>query len=264
MTLPAELPPVGLETETSAPPPQESRSPRLEITAAHFGMAGLVLIALLALMFIAPPRLLSIEALQERRHELQALVRDRPMLSLVLYMGLYSLVTGLSLPGALVMTLAGGFLFGMWEGAAAAVTGAGAGATAMFLAARSAWGEALRKRALATGGLAARLEAGARRNAFAYILTLRLIPGVPIWLVNVAAGLLRMSTPAFIVTTVLGFAPSTLVYAAIGSGLGNLFERGQKPTAAMLLQPQWMAMMSGLAALALLPIAWRWWSERRR
>lgn len=214
-------------------------------------------VALLLVIAIDPPHLISLSQLQARRHQLQELVRDHPTMSLLIYMATYFMVTGFSLPGALVMTLSGGFLFGMWEGSAAAVTGATAGATGMFLAARSAWGDALRSRAVKFGGLIERLEAGASRNAFTYILMLRLIPGVPIWLVNVTAGLLRMRTSSYVLATVVGIAPSTIVYSAIGSGLGRMFERGERPNPALLLQPQWLATLAGLAALALIPVAWR-------
>jgi len=222
---------------------------------AIVAVSPFILIAILAL---DPQHLISLSQLQARRHQLQHAVQAHPAASLVIYMGLYVLVTGLSLPGALVMTLTAGFLFGLWEGAAAAVTGATAGCAAMFLAARSAWGETLRARAVRAGGLLQKLEAGASRDAFTYILMLRLIPGVPIWLVNVTAGLLRMRLLAYLAATVVGIAPSTIVYAAIGSDFGRMFERGERPNPALLLQPQWLATLAGLAALALIPAAWRY------
>jgi uncharacterized membrane protein YdjX (TVP38/TMEM64 family) len=228
---------------------------RRGVWIATVAVSAVVLIAVLAL---DPEHLISLSQLQARRHQLQHAVHAHPAQSLLIYMGLYVLVTGFSLPGALVMTLAGGFLFGLWEGAAAAVTGASAGCTAMFLAARSAWGETLRARASRAGGLMQRLEAGASRDAFTYILMLRLIPGVPIWLVNVTAGLLRMRLLAYLTATIVGIAPSTIVYAAIGSDFGRMFERGQRPNPALLLQPQWLATLAGLAALALIPAAWRY------
>ncbi len=227
------------------------------------GLLVLSPIVVMGVLALDPGHTLSLAQLQARRHQLQDAVREHPAISLLIYMGTYLLVTGLSLPGALVMTLTGGFLFGMWEGAAAAICGATAGCTAMFLAARSAWGEALRARAVRAGGLVQRLEAGASRNAFTSILMLRLIPGVPIWLVNVSAGLLRMRVVAYLAATVVGIAPSTIVYAAIGSDFGRMFERGQRPNPALLLQPQWLATLAGLAALALIPVAWRLWWQRR-
>ena len=250
---------------TNAPPELPESAP--ESHRARLALIALITaapFALLILLAVDPPHLLSLSQLQARRHHLQELVREHPAMSLMIYMGAYFLVTGVSLPGALVMTLSGGFLFGMWEGSAAAVSGATAGCVAMFLAARSAWGEALRARAIAAGGLMARLEAGASRNAFTYILMLRLIPGVPIWLVNVTAGLLRMRLSSYVVATAVGIAPSTIVYAAIGSGLGRMFERGQRPDPSLLLQPQWLATLAGLAALALIPVAWRFRHRLRR
>ena len=247
------------------PPPAEPPS-RTVVHNPRFALwlfAALVGVTVTLAVTVDAGHLFSLTQLQVRRHELQALVRDHPLATVLIYVAVYAMVVGFSLPGALVMTLSGGFLFGMWEGAAAAVTGVTAGATAMFLAARSAWGETLRARAIRAGGLLQRLEAGASRNAFAYILTLRLIPGLPIWLVNVTAGLLRMRTASYLTATLMGVAPSTLVYAAIGSGLGRMFERGAKPNPTLLLEPQWLAMMAGLVALALAPAAWRLLVRRR-
>jgi uncharacterized membrane protein YdjX (TVP38/TMEM64 family) len=244
--------------------PEQTAPPAAFRRLAVVGLVVAALAAALLLIGLDSPHLISLSQLQARRHELKALVADHPILSLGAYVGLYFLVSGLSLPGALVMTLSGGFLFGLWEGAAAAVIGVSSGATAMFAVARSAWGEALRAKALKTSGLLQRLEAGVSRNAFVYILTLRLIPGLPIWLVNVSAGLIRMRTSSYVAATLIGVTPSTVVYAAIGSGLGTLFERGERPEPSMLLQPQWLAMMAGLVGLAFLPVGWRLLSRRRR
>lgn len=252
-----------MQYEPSSPPasPLAGLSERRRV--ALISVIAVLPFVLLGVVALDPGHALSLSQLQARRHQLQLAVREHPAISLLIYMGIYMCVTGFSLPGALVMTLAGGFLFGVWEGATAAVTGATAGCVAMFLAARSAWGEALRARAVRAGGLVQRIEAGASRNAFSSILMLRLIPGVPIWLVNVTAGLLRMRVSSYVVATVVGIAPSTIVYAAIGSDFGRLFERGQRPDPSLLLQPQWLATLAGLAALAVIPGAWRLWRQSR-
>lgn len=222
-----------------------------------FGLAIAVLIALSGVS-----RFLSIDALSHDRLLLQAFVRRHPTLSLELFIAAYFCVVAFSIPGALIMTLAGGFLFGVVEGSFGVVVGVTAGALAMYAVARSAWGGALRRLVSAT--TLERLERAAKRHAFSTFLTLRLIPGVPIWMVNIGAGMMRIHPLKYLAATAIGVTPSTVIYASIGSGLGRLFERGQRPRLAMMLEPQWIAMLFALAALALAPLLINLWRHRFR
>lgn len=222
----------------------------------------LVLVAVIAaaIALSGISRYLSIDALSHDRLALQGFVHDHPTLSLELYILAYFCVVAFSIPGALIMTLAGGFLFGVAEGTFGVVTGVTAGALAMYAVARSAWGGTLRR--LVNAATLARLEQTAHRHAFSTFLTLRLMPGVPIWMVNIGAGVLRIHPLSYLCSTALGVLPSTLLYASVGSGLGRLFERGKRPNLAMMLEPQWVAMLAGLAVLALLPLAVNLWRQR--
>ena len=110
-----------------------------------------------------------------------------PLLAALGFVAFYAVATALSLPGALFLTLAGGFLFGTWLGGLLSVVGATSGAVALFLIARSALGAALRDRA---APWLQRLEAGFRRDAFSYLLVLRLVPLFPFWLVNLVPAFL--------------------------------------------------------------------------
>jgi len=132
----------------------------------------------------------------------------------------------------------------------------------MYAVARSAWGGTLRR--LVSASTLARLERAAHSHAFSTFLTLRLMPGVPIWMVNIGAGVLRIHPLSYLFSTALGVLPSTLLYASVGSGLGRLFERGKRPNLGMMLEPQWIAMLVGLSALALLPVAVNLWRQRVR
>ena len=197
---------------------------------------------------------LSLEQLRDRREELLAWVDRRPLLSLAAFAGLYCLVVALSIPGALIMTLAGGFLFGAVLGTAATVVGATSGAVVIFLAARSAFGDVLRRRA---GSAVARFEEGVRRNAFSYILTLRLLPIFPFWLVNIGLALVNVPLRTFVLATLLGVIPGTFVYSALGSGLGTIFDRDEAPNLSIIFEPQILLPLVGLALLSLLPVAFR-------
>lgn len=197
---------------------------------------------------------LSLEALQDRREALQAYVADHPVLSLGLYILAYFLVVAFSLPGGLVMTLTGGFLFGTWLGGGAAVIGATAGAAALFVAARTAFGDVLRTRAGPTVG---RIAEGVRTDAFSYLLTLRLLPIVPFAVLNLAAGFVDIPLRTYVLSTFLGILPGTLIYAGLGAGLGSVFEGGRKLDAGLIFEPQILIPLAALAALSLVPVIWK-------
>jgi uncharacterized membrane protein YdjX (TVP38/TMEM64 family) len=197
---------------------------------------------------------LTLAELKLRRDELQALVSQHPALSLAAYILIYIAVVSLSLPGALIMTLSGGFLFGPWFGGLAAATGASLGAAVIFLICRTAIGDALRGKA---GSTIAKVEEGVRRDAFSYLLTLRLIPVMPFWLVNLAAGFVAIPLRTFLVATVLGILPGSLVYAGLGSGLGHVFASGQEPNLRVIFEPQVLLPLIGLSLLSQLPIVLR-------
>lgn len=199
-------------------------------------------------------RHLSFQALGDHREALLAFVRGNAAAAGASYVAAYALAVAFSVPGATVLTLAGGFLFGTWLAAAYAVVGATAGAAAVFLAARSAFGGALRRRA---GPWAGRLESGFRKDAFSYLLALRLMPVFPFWLVNLVAALLDVPFGTYILGTMLGIIPGSLVYASIGNGLGTVFEGGGVPDPGILLEPEVLLPLAGLALLSLAPILYR-------
>src|SRR5690242_2840572 len=123
----------------------------------------------------------SLEALVRHRAAIDDFVASHRLLAVLSYMGLYIVIVALSVPGAVFLTVTGGFLFGLALGAAAAVISATIGATLIFLAARTALGDPLLRRA---GPRANQLARGFRDDAFSYLLFLRLVPAFPFFLVN--------------------------------------------------------------------------------
>ena len=220
----------------------------------RFGPIVLVLVLIGLALVSGVTEHLTLAELKLRRDELQALVHQYPLLSLGAYILVYVAVVSLSLPGALIMTLSGGFLFGPWLGGLAAATGASLGAAVIFLICRTAVGDALRGKA---GSTIARIEEGVRRDAFSYLLTLRLIPVMPFWLVNLAAGFVAIPLRTFLIATVLGILPGSLVYAGLGSGLGHVFASGEEPNLRVIFEPQVLLPLIGLSLLSLLPIVLR-------
>lgn len=205
-------------------------------------------------------RELSLAGLQHRRETLQCLVAAHPILAPLAFVAVYALATLLSLPGAVFLTLSGGFLFGTWLGGLWSVLGATAGAVAIFLIARTTLGAALRSRA---GPWLHRLEAGFRRDAFSYLLVLRLVPLVPFWLVNLVPAFLDVSPATFAQATFIGIIPGAFVYAGVGSGLGAVLDRGEQPNLKMILEPQFVLPLLGLAALVLIPVLYRRLRQQR-
>jgi uncharacterized membrane protein YdjX (TVP38/TMEM64 family) len=220
----------------------------------RFGPLILVALAVAVVFASGLADHLTLVELKARRDQLQGFVALHPVLSFGLYILIYIAVVSLSLPGALVMTLSGGFLFGPWLGAAAASSGASLGAAVIFLVCRSAVGDSLRGKA---GSTIAKIEEGVRRDAFSYILTLRLIPVMPFWLVNLAAGFVDIPLRTFLAATVLGILPGSLVYSGLGSGLGEVFASGQEPNLRVIFEPHVLLPLVGLGLLSLLPVVLR-------
>lgn len=215
----------------------------------------LLLAALLALVYLTGlHRELSLETLAERRETLAGFVGDHPFLAPLAFIAVYALATTLSVPGGIFLTLAGGFLFGTWAGGLYAVIGATLGAVGIFLVARTALGGSLRERA---GPWLARLEGGFRADAFSYMLTLRLLPLFPFWLINLVPAFLGVSLKVYALATFLGIMPATFVYAGVGNGLGAVLDQGGQPDLRVIAKPEVMVPLIGLAALALLPAVYK-------
>jgi uncharacterized membrane protein YdjX (TVP38/TMEM64 family) len=220
----------------------------------RFGPALVILVLIAAAIGLGLDRYVSLDQLRARREALEALVLAHPFLSLGLYLLVYVVLIGISFPGALVMTLTGGFLFGPWIGGPAAAIGATLGACVIFLICRNATGDFLRDRA---GPTAARIEKGVEQNAFLYLLTLRLIPVMPFWAVNLAAGFVEIPLRTFALATLIGILPVSVAYALLGSDLHQVFRRGEAIHAGMFLRPEVLIPLFALALLALVPLAWR-------
>ena len=134
------------------------------------------------------------------------------------------------------------------------MTGATIGATLLFLAARSAFADLLRARA---GSAIERMRAGFQENALNYMLFLRLIPAFPFFLVNLVPAFLGVRLSIYVIGTFIGIIPGAFVFALVGSGLGEVFERGGELSLESVLSTEIILGLAGLAILALLPILYR-------
>lgn len=164
-------------------------------------------------------RELSLEALVRHRAAIDAFIIAHRTAALGAYIGLYIVLVALSVPGALVLTLGGGILFGAVVGGLAAAFGATVGAVCIFLLAKSALGEQLACRA---GPRVARATEGFCADAFSYLLFLRLVPVFPFWVVNLVAALAGVRLMTFIAATAIGILPATFAFAFVGAGLNSV------------------------------------------
>ena len=194
---------------------------------------------------------LTFPALAENREWLVGRVDALGYAAPLIFILVYALSTALSLPTGLLLSTAGGFLFGTLWGGLFNVVGATLGATMIFLAARTVLGDALRARA---GPFLQKLEAGFRDNELSYMLVLRLVPLFPFWLVNLAPAFLGVRTSTFIGGTFVGIVPGAFVFASVGTGLGAILASGGTPDGSALLQPHVILPTVGLALLALIPV----------
>lgn len=197
---------------------------------------------------------LSLDALVHNHDALLA-YRDAHYLQTVgLFILSYMIIVSLSLPGATVATLTGGFLFGLFPGVVFNVFAAGTGAVLVYLAARSGLGAEVSARIAASGGAAARLQRGLQRNVWSALLTMRLVPVVPFFVSNLLPAFTGVALWPFAVTTYLGIVPGGLVFTSVGAGLSDVFAKGGQPDLGTILAPGVLFPLLGLAALSALPL----------
>lgn len=184
------------------------------------GRAGLLgVIAVLIVVFIRNRDALSLDALASQQEALRHAAVDRPVVVFGMAFLLYVVVTGLSLPGAAVMTLVYGWLFGFWQGVVLVSLASTTGATAAFLISRFLLRDLIQNRF--RDRLVTFNQALEREGAF-YLFTLRLIPQVPFFLVNLLMGLTPVRTITFWWVSQLGMLPGTCIYVYAGASIGNL------------------------------------------
>jgi uncharacterized membrane protein YdjX (TVP38/TMEM64 family) len=163
---------------------------------------------------------LSLEALAGEIETMRQFAADNPVLAPMAFMLLYAVAIGLSFPAAAIFNVIGGLLFGWLAGTVYAVVAATSGGAAVFVAARSAFGDVLRKRA---GGGTRRLARGFEEDAFSYLLMLRLAPFIPFFVVNIVPALFNVRLGTFLAATMLGKFPVAFAYAWLGQGLDSMF-----------------------------------------
>ncbi len=228
--------------------PALNQSESANSNLGKISIAIVVVLAVGAFFYLDLGKFLSLTALKENRDSLLAFTDANFAAAVAIFIGTYILVTGLSLPGAVILTLAGGFVFGAGWATLFINLGATTGATLAFLTARYVLRDAVEQK---FGARLGPFQEGFAKNAFNYLLTLRLIPLFPFFMVNLVSGLTRVSVGIYVAATAIGIIPGSFVYAYAGRQLGTINSLKE------IASPNVIGAFVLLGLLALVPVLYK-------
>ena len=220
----------------------------------RFWPIGLILLGLVIVWQAELHSYLDPGVLAREHISIRNFINSHFLASALIFVGAYAGVTALSLPGAALLSLAGGFFFRELSGTILVVAGATLGACLLFMAARTALRESLSARA---GPWFTKLEQGFQKNDFLYLLSLRLIPLFPFFVVNLVPAFLGMRFGRFALATMIGIIPGSFVYVSLGTGLGEIIDQGENISLQTALSPALIIGLSGLGILCLAPVLYK-------
>ena len=211
-------------------------------------VAVVVVIAVVVVAFLSLDlgRYLDLEYLKSRQADIDALYREHPLVLLAAYFAAYVVITGLSLPGAAIMTLAGGAVFGLLWGTVVVSFASTLGATVAFIVSRYILRDGIQRR---YGDRLTAINAGIERDGAFYLFTLRLVPAFPFFIINLVMGLTPMRTLTFALVSQLGMLPGTIVYVNAGTQLARI------DSLQGILSP---ALIGSFVLLGIFPFIARW------
>ncbi|TLY38080.1 MAG: TVP38/TMEM64 family protein [Nitrospirae bacterium] len=211
-------------------------------------IAALFLLVIAAFFYFDLKHYLSLESLKDNRAKLLFYTEMHYVQAVAAFLAIYCLQTAFSLPGGALLTLAGGFLFGSILGTIYVNIAATTGATLAFLASRYLLRDWVERK---FGHRLGPIQEGFRRNAFSYLLTLRLIPAFPFFLVNLVSGLTRINIGTYVLATAVGIIPGSFVFANAGRQLGSI------NSLAEIASPAVLGAFALLGLFALAPVLYR-------
>ena len=213
---------------------------------------AIILAGLVAAYVFGLQDYLSFSVLADQRDALKGFVADHRVASILGYFVLYAIAVAFAFPAASILTIFSGFVFGWFIAGLVTVFAATTGAAAIFLAARSAFGDVLRKRA---GPFASKLADGFAKDAFSYLLVLRLAPVFPFFIINIAPAFFDIKLRTNVAATFLGIIPGTFAYTWLGQGLDSVIvaAAGREISISDLVTPEITIAFAGLAIVAAIP-----------
>lgn len=219
----------------------------------------ILLAGVIALIFgMGWNELLSLDTIRERGAEFHAFKDANYLLCLLILMAVFTVLTASVVPGVFFVTITAGYLFGPWVGGISTSIAATMGALIVYAVARSALGDALRRKAERDQGLMQKVCVAIDKDTFWYVLASRLAVVVPFHMINVAAGIMSVRLVPYTVATVIGLLPAHIIYCWIGAGLNELLKTNPDPDFQALFGQFW-APMAGVFVLAVvLPFGLKW------
>ncbi len=200
-------------------------------------------------------RYLSLDTIRDHGAEFHDFKDANYILCLLILMAVFAILTASVVPGVFFVTITAGYLFGPWVGGVSTSIAATVGALIVYAVARSALGEALRKKAERDQGLMQKVCEAIDKDTFWYVLASRLAVVVPFHMINVAAGIMSVRLTPYTVATVIGLLPAHIIYCWIGARLNELLRTNPNPDFQALFGQFW-APMAGVFVLAVvLPFA---------
>lgn len=166
---------------------------------------------------------LTLSSLKKYHEILLSYADQHYTLAVICYIAMYTLAVAFSLPATIIIALTGGYLFGPIA-AIYVILSMTIGSAIVFVAVRTTLATWLMSKA---NKWLLKMEAGFEKNAFNYLVAMRLIPIFPAWAINIAAALSTVRLRTFLIATFLGIIPSALIYAIIGNGLNNVLKSDQ-------------------------------------
>jgi uncharacterized membrane protein YdjX (TVP38/TMEM64 family) len=214
-----------------------------------------LLLGLAVVLVFAGVDYLSVELLKTQKENFKKFIDNEFLVSVVVFILVYSATTACSIPGAAILSLLGGYLYGVFFGTIFSLTGATVGACVVYFAARTALGDILKSRA---GSAVITMQDGFKRNAFYYMLFLRLVPIFPFFLVNLVPAFLRVRFTTYFFASVIGMFPGSLVFSLTGVGLDKVLLNSENVSIASLVSEELMFGLLGLGVLSISPVIYKW------
>jgi uncharacterized membrane protein YdjX (TVP38/TMEM64 family) len=223
------------------------------VTGKKFILLILLLSIFTAFFYFHLYEYLTLDTIKKYHITAVRLTAEHFSLSISVYILIFTFMVACAIPCATIFTLLGGFLFGL-SAIVFSVFSTTVGGMILFLSVRSAIGAHITAR---SSGWLKDMEDGFQRNAFNYLLTLRLIPVFPCWISNVAAGVFNVPLKTFLTATALGIFPATVIYVLAGRSLVKLLTDEKTPVLYIMMTPSVLFPLLGLAFLSLFPVIYK-------
>ncbi len=233
----------------------DSRPGTRRTVYVRLALIGAVLALVAAYFYFDLGRYLNLEYLKSAHGQIVALVHERPVLSTAVFFLGYVVITAASLPGAAVMTLAAGAVFGLLWGLAIVSFASSIGATLAMLIARKVLGETVQRR---FGDQLESINRGLRRDGGFYLFSIRMVPLFPFFVINLVMGLTPIGAWTFYWVSQVGMLAGTFVYVFAGTQLASVDSLGD------VLSPGLIAALSLLGLFPLLARKTLGWLRRAR